>query len=250
MHPFRLALPAALALAAACRPAADEGARTPPRDTAAAPVAADTPAPAPAPVAEAPGGPAFSFRLHPGLPPYVFTLERDGAGAVTAIRARAAEGDGEEQALRVPEDVSHAILEPGSRLSVEDVDFDGYGDLAFLAESAQANSWSDYWRFDPGSRRFLPLGRFPTLERDTAARVLSSYQRGGHGGRLFTASRYGWSGGRLVEVRREAQEWDDAAGRYVHVVSELRDGRLVETGRTPLAEEEARPGPSWWPGEG
>jgi hypothetical protein len=245
----RLLLAPVLAALAAC----GGGEKTEARRTAAAePVQAPPSRPAPSLPAFTPGtdsarlagesGPSYTFRVHPSLPPYAFTLlpgpPGPDSGAVAAIRVRP-QGGGDGQLLPVEEDQAHGLVPDELRISVQDIDFDGYGDLAFLTGSAQANTSSDYWRFDPRTRRFVPLGTFQTLSVDSAARELTSYQRGGRGGLLFTASRYRWVGGRLAEVRREEQDWDDDAQRYVHVVRELRGRDLEITSREVLTEEEA-----------
>lgn len=148
------------------------------------------------------------------------------------------------QVLRPSE--NHVLPETGvERISRMDIDFDGVQDVAFVTELGMANSRSEYWRQDPRTGRFDPVGVFETLQPDSAAREHVTHNRGGHGGRLWTASRWRWLDGRLVEVRREAQDWLDDAERYVRTVHEHRGGTLAETSRDTLDETEVRPGPSW-----
>jgi hypothetical protein len=70
------------------------------------------------------------------------------------------------------------------RLSTPDLDFDGHADLALVTELAAGTSRSDYWRFDPRTGRYRPLGNHETLQVDPAARALTTFNRGGHGGRV------------------------------------------------------------------
>lgn len=130
------------------------------------------------------------------------------------------------------------------RVARPDLDWDGYADLGLVTELSMAGSRSQYWRLDPATRRFHPAGTYETLQPDSAAREWHTFNRGGHGGRLWTASRWRWMDGRLTEVRREAQDLleDGSYGRIVH---EHRGGALTETTRDTLAEDALRGGPSW-----
>jgi hypothetical protein len=125
-----------------------------------------------------------------------------------------------------------------------DLDFDGHADLALVTELAAGTSRSDYWRFDPAAGRYLPLGNHETLQVDTAAKALTTFNRGGHGGRIWTAARVAVVDGALVPVRSEEQAWLDDAQAYVYVVRERRGSRLAETSRDTLAQGELRAGPS------
>lgn len=180
-----------------------------------------------------PGEPdlGHDFRLHETQPGVVDSISVVSRGVVL-------------QVLRPSE--NHVLPETGvERISRIDLDFDGRQDVAFVTELGMANSRSEYWRHDPRTGRFEPVGVFQTLQPDSAAREHVTHNRGGHGGRLWTASRWRWMDGRLVEVRREAQDWLDDAERYVRTVHEHRGGTLAETSRDTLDEAGVRPGPSW-----
>lgn len=185
-----------------------------------------------------------TVRIHPTLPPYGFALHGGEAGVVDSIVVTSA---GQRvQTLRPREN----LLPEGTeveRLSRVDLDFDGYADLAFLSSVAMANSRSEYWRFDPRTRRFTDAGEHETLVADSAARELASFTRGGHGGRLWTATRWRWADNRLVPVAEEEQmSVDGAEGRYVHVVRRVRDGRMAEVRSDTLeGDSQLRAGPSW-----
>jgi hypothetical protein len=202
---------------------------------------------APAPRAEAAdtvaqGGAGEMIRIHPTLPPHAVTLHEAKPGVVDSIVV-SVEGR-PVQTLRPRE--NHVPLEMQvERLSTIDLDFDGYRDLALLSTLAMANSWSEYWRFDPGARRFVAAGEFETLTPDSAARELTHYNRGGHGGRLWTASRWRWVDSALVEVANEEQDAVGDADRYVHIVRHRRNGKMVETKRDTLEGANVRSSPSW-----
>jgi hypothetical protein len=174
-------------------------------------------------------GPEYRFRIVPGADP-------DGDRAVDSIVVR--RGCRTVQAL-APGESSLLPDETVPRLSRVDVDFDGHGDLRLLAYQGMANSTSEYWRFDPASERFEPLGAFDTFEPDSARRELVTRTRGGHAGLIWSSGRHRYEGGRIITVREEAQDWSDEAEGYVRTVRERRAGRMVETARDTLTREEA-----------
>jgi ubiquinol-cytochrome c reductase cytochrome c1 subunit len=91
-----------------------------------------------------------------------------------------------------------------------------------------------------------PTGEFETLVPDSAAREHTTFNRGGHGGRLWTAARLRWTGNGLVPVVEEEQESLDADGRYVHVVRHRRGDRMeVVRADTLEGDAELHAGPSW-----
>lgn len=191
------------------------------------------------------GGAGDTVRIHPTLPPHGFALHEGQPGLVDSIVVTA--GGARVQTLHTAEN----LLPPGAaagveRLSTVDVDWDGYADLALLSGVAMANSRSQYWRFDPATRRFTAAGEFETLVPDSAAREHTSFNRGGHGGRLWTATRWRWARNGLVPVVEEEQESVDANRRYVHVVRRRRGDRMeVVRADTLEGDAELRAGPSW-----
>lgn len=181
------------------------------------------------------------IRIHPSLPPHAVTLH----GQDSAVDSIVVSVDGRPVQTLKPGENSLPTEMDVERLSTIDLDFDGYADLAFLAYSAMVNSRSEYWRFDPRTRRFVSAGEWETLTPDFAAREHATFNRGGHGGRLWTAARLRWANGRLVTVREEEQTSLDAE-RYVHIVRHPRGAEMVEAKRDTLEDEaELRAGPTW-----
>ena len=184
---------------------------------------------------------AHTIRVHPDHPPYGLVLhERDGGvDSVGVLR-----GTRRLQTLAVSENAPA----PGvDRISTPDLDFDGHADLGLVTELAAGTSRSDYWRFDSTSGRYVALGNHETLQVDSAAQSLTTFNRGGHGGRIWTAAQVGVAGGALVPLREEEQAWVEDAQAYVRVVRERRGGTLAEISRDTLSESELRAGPSWGP---
>jgi hypothetical protein len=224
---------------AACS-AADEA---PARRTAdAAPDSAPAPAAAAEPASAPDGGAGQTVRIHPTLPPNAFALHQSEPGVVDSIVVTA--GGQRVQTLRPAENVvpEDAGLQ---RLSTIDLDYDGYADLALLSTVGMANSRSEYWRFDPGTRRFANAGEMETLTPDSAAHEHTAFNRGGHAGRLWTAARWRWVDGALVAVAEEEQDALGDGERYVHVIRQARGGKMVETRRDTLEGEALRSSPTW-----
>lgn len=198
-----------------------------------------------APRAEAPAAvPAddgTGILIHPTLPPHGVALHEGEPGVVDSIVVAV---DGRPvQTLRpvenqVPPDAGL------QRLSTIDLDYDGYADLALLGTLGMANTRSEYWRFDPAARRFVAAGEHETLTPDSAAREHTTYNRGGHAGRLWTAARLRWVDGKLVPVAEEEQTSLDGE-RYVHVRRRHHQGKMIEAGRDTVEGEELRAEPSW-----
>lgn len=191
----------------------------------------------PAAVAQA----ARTIRIHPDHPPYGLVLyEREGVvdslGVLRETR--------HVQTLAVSENAPTPSID---RVSTPDLDFDGHADLALVTELAAGTSRSDYWRFDSASGRYVALGNHETLQVDSAAQSLTTFNRGGHGGRIWTAAQVGVADGALVLLREEEQAWVENALAYVRVVRERRGGTLVEISRDTISESELRAGPSWGP---
>lgn len=218
---------AAVLLAGCGRADADDDARTSAPAAAAWADSATGPGVA---VDSAAGDTAFAFRLHEARPGVVdsITITRGGRPVQTLVPAE-----------------NHVLPETGvERISRIDLDFDGHADLGFVTELTMAGSHSQYWRLDPRTGRFHPAGVHETFEVDSAARELTAFNRGGHAGRLWTASRWRWTDGALAEVRREEQDVLTDGATYVRIIRERRGGALTETARDTLDEAELRAGPS------
>lgn len=195
-------------------------------------------APASNPAPAAPGSPARTIRVHPDHPPYGLVLhEHDGVvDSVGVLR-----GTQHVQTLQVTPGAAPGV----DRVSTPDLDFDGHADLALVTQLAAGTTRSDYWRFDPASGWYQPLGNHETLQVDTAAEELTAFNRGGHGGRIWSAARLKLMDEALVPTRVEEQVWVDGLQKYVLMIRERRGSRLVETRRDTLDDARLRAGPSW-----
>lgn len=228
---MRMRWMAAACLMVACGTADGDDARPAAPDSAAPPSAAAPADSATATARTAAEASDWTFRPHGTRPGVVDSIVvTRGARRVQAL---------------VPGE-NHVLPETGvERISRPDLDWDGHADLGFVTELTMAGSHSHYWRLDPAAGRFTDAGVRETLHPDSAAREWTTFNRGGHGGRLWRASRWRWMDGALAEVRREEQDVLEDGATYVRVVRERHGGALAETQRDTLAEAELRAAPSW-----
>ncbi len=185
---------------------------------------------------------ARTIHIHRNHPTYQLVLHEREDGGVDSIHVR--RGSRHVQTLRPSPNAETAGL-GADRVSTPDLNFDGHADLALVTDLAAGTSRSDYWRFDTATGRYESLGNHETLQVDTDAEVLTTFNRGGHGGRIWTAERIGVVDGALVPLCSEEQAWLEDAQAYVYIVRERRGSRLAEVSRDTFAESELRAGPRW-----
>jgi hypothetical protein len=166
------------------------------------------------------------FRPAAGVPAVslVFHL-RPRAGGERVVEEIVVQRGGQDiQRLPVPE--MDPVL-PGEAflLDEQDINSDGYNDLALAVARGIANTYAMYWLFDPSQGRFTPVGRYPWLTVDATHKRLSAYERGGDGGLIYTATIYAFSENGLIVMRRERQERRPQGG-YRKIIEERRHGRL------------------------
>ena len=132
-------------------------------------------------------------------------------------------------------------------LVVQDLDFDGTGELKLLSWwGVTGNTGWTIFRRDPPTRRVVldtVLTRVGDPEPLAApgARCVRVVGTGGHVGMIRTISVYCWDGDRLPELFRSSQEWNDSTRRYVRRSYARADGRdslvLIRTESFPAPGE-------------
>ena len=111
-------------------------------------------------------------------------------------------------------------------LGADDTNFDGYNDLSFATSRGVANTYADYWLFDPAQSSFKYLGNYPIFKVDRQRHELSTYERGGEGGMIYKSKRYAFMNGVPTVIWSEEQE-KTGQDVYTKSVFELRGGRLA-----------------------
>lgn len=129
----------------------------------------------------------------------------DNERIVEALQVTKSDKPGWEQRLTIhnmsPIDETDDLF-----LGFADVNFDGYDDLFFATSRGATNTYVDYWLYTPSTGEFSYFGNYPIFSIDTDKQMLSTYEKGGHGGMIYTANRYRFVNGKLVLVESEKQE--------------------------------------------
>jgi hypothetical protein len=107
-----------------------------------------------------------------------------------------------------------------------DVNFDGYNDLFLVTSRGTANTYADYWEFEPKAKKFSYLGNYPILKVENKTKTLSSYERGGSGGMIFTQNAYKFIDGVLTIIESVKQEATDQDGVYIKKTFRRKSGTL------------------------
>ena len=166
------------------------------------------------------------FRAAAGVPDtfLVFQL-RTLAGGERVVEEIVVQRAGQEvQRLHVPA-MDPVLPDESFIFDEQDINFDGYNDLALAVARGVANTYALYWLFDPSRGRFTPVGRYPWLTVDATRKRLFAYERGGDGGMIYTATTYACTDNVLTVMRREHQERHPQGG-YRKIIEERRHGRL------------------------
>jgi hypothetical protein len=196
-------------------------------------------------------------RIAPRLPEYTVFMDvvanAVDDSVVTALRVYAA-SDSARTAQRLPvsEDLFGGAV--GQHLVAADLNRDGYADLGLSTGQEMVNSYFDYWLFDPGGKRFVPLGNYPSLERVGNTGELATFERDGCC--TYARRRYRFTGGKLTLVRSDVSE-PASSDTIVRVVEAREGNRMVPVCREAIvrrdpAREEPRdtvPAPTRCPAE-
>jgi hypothetical protein len=87
----------------------------------------------------------------------------------------------------------------------QDIDFDGYNDLVVDVRAGAANTYAQYWRYDPAAGSFVSLGEYPEFRLDAPHKRLKTYERNGSGGLEYESREYAFEQGKLVLEKQETQ---------------------------------------------
>ena len=112
-------------------------------------------------------------------------------------------------------------------IGTADINFDGHDDLYLVTNRGVANSYADYWVFNPVKQIFDYKGNFPMLSIDTKKHLISSYERGGDGGMIYESKKYEFINGKLEVTEIEKQITNKKYGIYQKQILQRKDGKLV-----------------------
>ena len=171
-----------------------------------------------------------TVKIGRNLPDYAvtFTVRElpDGRRTVDALQVSRTDRAGSAQSLPV-HTMTPVAKGDDFFLGADDINFDGYNDLYFATSRGVANTYADYWLFDPARGTLSYLGSYPIFKVDAPTRELSTYERGGDAGMIYTSKRYAFIDGKLTVIASEEQEKTAQDGVYRKSVFQLRDGQLA-----------------------
>jgi hypothetical protein len=170
-----------------------------------------------------------TFNVGPSLADFRVTFKirelPDGRRVVDSLEISRTDRPDRSQSLPV-HDMTPTAKGDDFFIGTDDINFDGYRDLSFATSRGVANTYSDYWLFDPAKSEFVYLGKYPVFKVDAQRRELSTYERGGDGGMIYTSERYAIENGKPVLMASETQEKTGQEGVYKRSVSERRAGKM------------------------
>jgi hypothetical protein len=148
----------------------------------------------------------------------------DGERIIRAVRLR------NEQSKELTLPVSKMTPVPAGDKFVfgpQDINFDGCQDLMLTVDAGVANEYAVYWIWEAQRSTYVPAGRYPVFQLDPQKKRLTTFERGGYGGRIYEKNEYTFQSGiKPLLVRSEKQTLLRAPDRFRRTVSERVNGRM------------------------
>lgn len=170
-----------------------------------------------------------TLKIAASLPPFSFRFDvklvNGDERLVERIRVSREDKPGWTQTLDVRDMAPISKGDPFF-IATADLNFDGFNDVLLATSRGVANTYADYWRFVPTTGEFSYLGNFPLFRLDAEKRLLSTYERGGMGGMVYTRCQYRFLEGALTLVESEKQEATDKPDVYRKTISRLESGKM------------------------
>lgn len=120
-----------------------------------------------------------------------------------------------------------------------DIDFDGLADLVLITEQGMPNATALYWIFDRASGTYRELGQFPVFTLHPTTKTLSTFERGGYGGRIYEKKEYTVNAGKLILAKVEKQSLVRPPATFRRTISRRVGGRLQVSSRRILSGKQA-----------
>lgn len=148
-------------------------------------------------------------------------------------------------------DYSHAVdakevgatyLKPGA-FAFEDINFDGYLDLAVRSSSGAYNEAYDYYLYNPKTKRFALRPLFKDMVNasfDSNGKTISTFNKGRGAGDVFASRVYEFRDGRYLLTKETAQDFVDPSDEtkgYIYIEKELKNGAMVMITQKKLSRE-------------
>jgi hypothetical protein len=113
-------------------------------------------------------------------------------------------------------------------MTTPDINFDGWPDLLLIASQGLQNVYYDGWLWDPVALRYVYQPQIRELSSpvfDVKTHRITTYEHGS--ATDHESGVWEWRDGRLIEIQREVQTYDDATGLFTILTYALdSDGNL------------------------
>lgn len=129
-------------------------------------------------------------------------------------------------------------------VSFEDVTFDGFRDLVVRSSAGAYNFTYAYYAYNPAAKNFDPE---PILEAtnptvDLASKTIESFSKGRGFADIYFLEIYRFEDGKYILIKSESQDiigdFNAIPAIYERVISERREGKMIEVERKQLSEED------------
>jgi hypothetical protein len=117
-------------------------------------------------------------------------------------------------------------------MTTPDINFDGWPDLLLIASQGLQNVYYDGWIWDPDAGRYVYEPQVRGLSSpvfDDKTHLITTYEHGSATDHVSGV--WAWQNGRLIEIERQEQTYDDATGLFT-----IRTYRLNSDGKLSLVD--------------
>jgi hypothetical protein len=128
-------------------------------------------------------------------------------------------------------------------ITVDDYNFDGYMDIGIVSWQGIANIGYKVFIYNPKKKDYdynAELSELSSLMADAKTQTVTSSNRGGHAGMIYSFSQYKWEKGKLALIVERKQDYDDGLDKYIRITKTLQKDKLLQKTDT-VSGEEAEP---------
>jgi len=116
---------------------------------------------------------------------------------------------------------------------VEDLNFDGYGDIKIYASrsGAASNASYDIWLYNPQLKIFVyhkEISKLIDVRVDARNKTLRTFYRGGHAGLINSSKKYIFKNNKLILINHYQQHWNTRLQDYYFIEKKLVNGKMMK----------------------
>jgi hypothetical protein len=183
-------------------------------------------------VSDVRGGAICNFYIHDSLPVYNFYL-KGNVEYNTIDKIEVTRGIESKVLVQTLEaGMGEPPVRGGNFFGAQDMNFDGYKDIGLISWwGATGNTGYTYWLFDPSKNIFVENSDLSSLSNPTPelqTKTIATHSVGGMAGCIYNNGTYKFDvKGKLILIRSEKQDYDEASKSFVKTIGELKDGKIV-----------------------